>query len=300
MSVSATHRRGATYAYTAGEARPEELRQPRGRRFFGLQIIECYVLFDILMQLALLVPWLVAVRSMVKILTFGASIFMVGLTGARGRRHPATVGATAVMAILVVSLLNPWRNSLLSAVAQVALYFAILAPLFCMPGLKVDARTMYRVLFIFWIFQCLGSVLGVLQVSFPGRFQPDLGPALAGMDKGHLDSFKIITNSGQMVFRPMGISDMPGGAAGSGMCAATIGILLLVREKKGWMRALLAFGMASGWTPHATRAAALSASSRDRDRMPVMGAADQRSCGYRSSSVRQFRTRTSAAALQDR
>jgi hypothetical protein len=210
------------------------------------RVAEYFVAFEIACQLALLLPVFAAERSLIRTSAFGASLVMLGVAGTRRGRHPSSRAALLVLSIVAISVLNPMRNSWLSAIAQVVLYAAILAPLFWVPGLKLDSRAWYRVLLILWIFHSVSAAVGILQVYFPGTFQPNLSSVLAGRDWDYLKSLMITTNTGERVFRPMGLTDSPGGAAGAGLYAVSLGLLLFVLERRTWWRVVQAASMAVG------------------------------------------------------
>ena len=211
------------------------------------QSLEWFIGFQILCQLALLVPQLGTLRSMFRIAAFGASIYMLIAHPAQAkRRHTCAIAAVAILFILTISLFNPTTNSWAAGIAQVALYVAILGPLFWVPALSVDVNAMNRVLLIFWGFYALSSVFGVLQVLFPGHFQPPLAPQFAGGGYDYLKSFMIQTNNGENVFRPMGLTDTPGGAAVGGFYTLLLSMGLLVTESRTKYRLLFAGSMAVG------------------------------------------------------
>jgi len=221
---------------------------PRARsRVRAVQSVEWFTGFQILCQLALLVPQLGALRFMFRIAAFGASIYMLIVHPSRARqRHPCAVAALAILFLLTISLFNPTTNSWEAGIAQIALYAAILGPLFWVPALSVDTDAMHRVLLILWGFYALSSVFGVLQVLFPGHFQPALAPQFAGGGYDYLKSLMIRTNNGENVFRPMGLTDTPGGAALGGFYALLLSMGLLVTESRTKHRLLFAGTMAAG------------------------------------------------------
>ena len=54
------------------------------------------------------------------------------------------------------------------------LYLAILAPLFWVPRLRINPAALRRALLLLWAFHTVSAGFGILQVYFPGRFQPNL------------------------------------------------------------------------------------------------------------------------------
>lgn len=206
-----------------------------------------FVIFQFACQLALLVPALGALRTVVRSAAFGASLSLLLLLrrGHGSRVHPAANAAMAVLAIVALSLLHPTGNRMLARVAQFGLYAAILSPLFWVARAGVDARAFRRTIFIFWAFHTLSAGVGVLQVYVPS-LQPAPSVALQARGDDYVESLKITLANGQSVFRPMGLTDMPGGAAVAGLYAMLFGVGLLLSERGWLLRCACLGGMALG------------------------------------------------------
>ena len=212
---------------------------PSGRYWlqaFALVLIFSQVALLFLDKLSLILPAAQASRVLVRMVPFSFSILLLAILPRRGTPHPATRPAVLVLVITAVSLLHPTTNTLLAGTAHAALYLAILAPLLWVPRLKVDAGAFRRMVLILWGFHTLSAAVGVLQVYFPGQFQPSLSSTIAAMDEGYLNSLQITTASGQLVFRPMGLTDQPGGAATAGLYALLFAMGFLLTERGKWIR----------------------------------------------------------------
>jgi hypothetical protein len=86
-------------------------------------------------------------------------------------------------------------------------------------------------------------VLGVLQAYFPGQFQPPLSAVLASNSRDRLAALEIELASGMRVFRPMGLTDTPGGAAFAGLYAVLLGTGMVLSPKPPFRGArLIAIG----------------------------------------------------------
>lgn len=204
--------------------------------------IPAFIVFQLLCQLALIVGDIGWARMLVRMAAFGASLaLLVGLRG-RGGAHPAGGAAVLVLAVLGVCVFHPETRSLVGGVAQVGLYAAVLAPLFWVPRLtSIDMPMLRRAVMILWGFHLLSAGLGVLQVYRPGSFQPPVSAVVESKGKGYIESLKITTASGQRVFRPMGLTDVPGGASISGLYAVLLGVgFFLTRRTPLVMGAALA------------------------------------------------------------
>jgi hypothetical protein len=173
---------------------------------------------------------------------FGASLALVVTLRGRGGAHPAAGMAMGVIAVLGICVFHPETRGLVGGVAQVGLYAAVLGPLFWVPRLtSIDMRMLRRAVMILWGFHVLSAGLGVLQVYRPGSFQPPVSAVVESKGKGYIESLKITTATGQRVFRPMGLTDVPGGAAISGLYAVLLGVgFFLTRRTPGVMAASLA------------------------------------------------------------
>ncbi|MDE3174433.1 MAG: hypothetical protein KGN74_15290 [Gemmatimonadota bacterium] len=196
--------------------------------------VRWFMIIQVLSQLAIIGP-LGSMRTLMRIAAFGSSLVFLFLVRGKAGAHPARTAAVVVMVILGVSIFNPTAAVLPAALAQVGLYLAVLAPLFWVPRLTVGVQTLWTLLTILWAFHSVGSIVGVLQVYFPGQFQPKLSPVILGLGRGYVESLMITTSSGVRVFRPMGLTDVPGGAGTSGFYAVVLGIGMFFTSKKRWM-----------------------------------------------------------------
>jgi hypothetical protein len=189
------------------------------------------------------------VRLVVRIATFGASLALVVMV--RGRRrtvHPATTAGMLTLLVVAIQILHPDTSNLVAGVAQAALYASVMAPLFWVPRLAADTRVLSQTVMILWLFHTLSASLGVLQVYYPGSFQPPVSSIIASKGKGYMESLMITTANGTRVFRPMGLTDIPGGAAISGLYAVLLGAGFFLTRRNAWMMAATAASMALGMT----------------------------------------------------
>jgi hypothetical protein len=155
--------------------------------------------------------------------------------------------AAAVMLIVLVGLLNPDTNGVLSGVAAVAMYGAILAPLWWVSGLRVDVHLIRRVAMVLWLFHSVSAGVGVLQMYFPGTFEPE--PSALFMSRGDalVEGARITLANGRQVFRPMGLSDVPGGAAASGLACVVFALGIWTVDRRPWVNLACIASMVSGF-----------------------------------------------------
>jgi hypothetical protein len=194
--------------------------------------IIAFVLLGMFSQLALLNENLAKLRVIFRCAPFLASIALLILP--KGRyRHPAQQVGLLALLILALSFANPATyDSPIAALAQCAFYTAIIGPLFWVSSFQVSLRTVTVIVFLFWLFHTLSAFFGVLQTLYPGSYQPAIASALAGSEE-RAETLRITLADGSSIFRPMGLTDTPGGAAGSGFSAILfgLGILLSTRSR---------------------------------------------------------------------
>lgn len=209
--------------------------------------IVAFMLFLFLNQLALLVPALAPFRVVFRIASFGSSLALLALL--RGRTgsplHPAVVPAAWAILLVGAAVVHPTTNTLLSGLAQVGLYVAILAPLFWVPRLRVDVQMLRRLILVIWGFHTLSATVGIVQVMRPGTFQFNVSSIIASRGESYVYDLAVVTESGEIVLRPMGLTDIPGGASNSGFYAVLFGMGFLLIDRRRWFRlvCLASFGI---------------------------------------------------------
>jgi hypothetical protein len=204
-----------------------------------------YVLLLMLCQLALLFESLGAFRLVARSFAFASSLVLLVVLPGRSPRHPAKPWAVAVLVIVALGMLHPATNSVFSGTAQLLMYAAILAPLFWAGRVAVTPAVFQRLLLLLWGFYTLSAVFGVLQVSYPGRFQPAVSARIAAQD-WYMKDLKITLADGEQVLRPMGLTDMPGGAGAAGLSAALFGVGFLLNSRSALVRVVAPFTIAVG------------------------------------------------------
>ena len=185
------------------------------------------------------------IRTWLRITVYAVSLLFFALIRGEGTRHPAVLPAALALLVVGLSLFHPDTNGYVAGSLHAALYLAILAPLFWVPRLHIDAQTLKRVLILIWVFHSLSATLGVLQVQFPGTFDPNVSAVI----DPDVVSASVITNArGEVVYRAMGASDIPGAAGLSGLYAVAIGSALFVNDRRRWVRALCLASMIAALT----------------------------------------------------
>jgi hypothetical protein len=193
-------------------------------------------------QLALLIRELAPARAFFRSAAFGFSLLLLVMTpGWSQGGHRLRAAVLIVMIILTLSAFNPGGGAPLAVVAHWSMSLAIVAPLFWVSRLDIKANTLANLLIVLWVFHTASSVVGLLQVYFPGRFMPALTTFIS-----EKQMLTIRLASGEWIPRPMGLTDTPGAVAGSGMFATLLGFGVgLARPFRGaWIAAV--FSMIAG------------------------------------------------------
>lgn len=204
--------------------------------------IHTFILSLYVFQIMLLFPTFGVVRVPVRIAGFALSLGSVMFLRSNLLKHPSQLSALFGIGILVFSFIHPNINNLISGSAQVAILVATIAPLFWVTRLKISVKNLWLIIYIFWAFQTASAFAGVLQVYFPGEYQPFLSQSIQDNTYGG-DHLKIILANGLETYRPFGLTDVPGGAALAGFYTFLIGIGIGVL-KKNWLFIPLGLGSA--------------------------------------------------------
>ncbi len=209
-----------------------------------------FILLLFVCQVALLLEALAPLRVLFRTAAVGASLLLLVVLRGRAVVHPAWIWVFLVFAVLGIQILHPGGNTPLAVLAQVGLYVSVLAPLFWVSRLAINTNDFRRVILLFWCFHTVSALCGVLQVYYPDHFQPALSYALQQQDayagNGYVEALKIKLANGESVFRPMGLTDVPGGAADSGRYATLLGLGIFLNERRFWLRVLALLGMGLG------------------------------------------------------
>ncbi len=212
---------------------------------YALSRLQGFLLLCFACQLGLLFGPAGVWRVLMRAVPFCGSLALIALVPNRGPRHPATGWALASLAIVALGFLHP-ETQMLAGLAQFAMYAAVLGPLFWGPRLGVTPAVLHRVLLILWGFHAVSASLGVLQVLFPGRFQPNVSAVVLEQAQATVDGLRIQLANGERVWRPMGLTDVPGGAATAGLYASLFGAGFLLSGGTPRTRILAAGSMAVG------------------------------------------------------
>jgi hypothetical protein len=157
---------------------------------------------------------------------------------AKMRQSRAQSWVFAVMWLLAMMLFHPSTPSLQGGLAHIAVYFAVMAPLFWSPALVRTPEQLRRVMWILLVCAGINSIVGVLQVYDPGRWLPkEFSRVMMGQEMG-LGPVTFTGPDGRIMVRPPGLFDTPGAVAGPATYAALLGLVFAVSAAPVWQRAI--------------------------------------------------------------
>ncbi|WP_394838050.1 hypothetical protein LVJ94_14155 [Pendulispora rubella] len=212
--------------------------EPRGSSHWLLAVI----VIQFVCQIALMGS-LGRYRAVVRSVAFLASLMCVALVPKGGLRHPARSWAVFAIGLVGLQILNPNTAGFFGGVAHLAMYFAVISPIFWVGRLKIDMDDFRRIIIVFWTFYALSAAVGMLQVYFPDRFMAESQDIVQNVQR---EGLKITLASGERILRPMGLSDTAGGAAIAGFYTCVVGSGLLLAKGRWWWRAIVLAGMTIG------------------------------------------------------
>jgi hypothetical protein len=153
------------------------------------------------------------------------------------RAHPASAWIVGVLSLLTIMLFHPLTPSLTGGLAHLAVYFAVIAPVFWAPLLVRTPEQMARILALILICSGVNAAVGVLQVYDPARWMPPEFSRVLTEGAYGLGTMMYIGPDGRMIIRPPGLFDTPGAVAGPGMFAALLGAVFGLSALPLWQRA---------------------------------------------------------------
>lgn len=201
-----------------------------GRRRVS-RVLEWFVAAEFMFQVALLVPSLSGTRVVFRCAAFGTSLGLLFLLTPGKRLHPAAKPCLAGVGLVALAILHPSTNTALAGAMHFLLYLAIAAPLLWVSNLELDQTEIRRVLLIMLVFQTTSSIVGILQVYFPGHLRGAMSTVITGQNRAYLRGLTYVNAAGNLVFRPSGLTDVPGGVSGAGQITTLLSLYFVLTER---------------------------------------------------------------------
>ncbi len=220
------------------------LSAPKTGVHFTQRAVYVFLIVQFVSQAGLMIEDLGSFRIVFRAIGYASSLLMlVFLSGLHERRSPLRGVAIAFLAVICFGFINPNSNTARATMGQIGINIAIWGPVLWCARVKGSPEFMRKVMLLFWAFNVAGSIMGVLQIYDPDRFSPspEFVKKLVGV---YSDGLLIKLADGSEVYRPMGLSDSPGGASVAGSFAVILGLALIATERN-WFLALIAMGGAT-------------------------------------------------------
>jgi hypothetical protein len=216
----------------------------------GLKVLVIFAIVQFASNLVLLSETINNIRILrifSRAAPFSLSLYFLYQYSARRERHPAHTLAVWALGIVFLNLVHPTGNWPLAALAQAALNMAIVAPIFWATRTGINLTAFRWVVMVTWVFHLSSTGMGLLQVAYPGRFEPAVS-SMAVANATMVRGLQIILEDGSVLYRPMGLTDTPGGAASSAFYAIVFGVgFLLSRDSSFLVRMLAASSIPAGF-----------------------------------------------------
>jgi hypothetical protein len=198
---------------------------------------ELFIAMQLLWGVLLFVPGAQGYRTIIRAAPYvmsGAALVYYFRGGREQALPSSTTWLIVSFGLLLLNLLHETAHWFAGS-AQIVFQICISAPVFWMAkAVRSDAR-MQRVLWVFFIASALGAIVGVLQVYFPKQFLPPEFSLLAtSLNPNVVQSLTYVGANGREIVRPPGLSDLPGGAAVSGMMSMILGLSLGLGRNRRW------------------------------------------------------------------
>lgn len=187
---------------------------------------------QVICQLGLLFEILAPLRVVFRSASFGFNLLALFLAFGpkKNPHHPSFWVGIFILIWIAAQIINPTTNTAVSAVATLALMASIIAPLYWVPRLEITLAAMRTVFLLMWGFHGLSALFGVAQVYYPGEFQPAVSQAVKEATYGG-DHLKVMLGGGDIIYRPMGLTDVPGGASNAGLWTFVFGMGLFALSR---------------------------------------------------------------------
>ncbi len=186
--------------------------------------LEAFVLVTYLLNGLLLLPGTQSFRVYIRAAPYVFSLALLVFCLLRRRAQNSAPGGMAMalmVLLLIANLLHPTTH-LHAGLAQVFFQLAIAAPVFWAARLTDNEARLRRFLWLVLIANAINSGVGLLQIYFPERFLP--AEFSRAFDQYYLASLSYYGADGQVIFRPPGLSDLPGGAGVAGAMTALLAL----------------------------------------------------------------------------
>lgn len=209
--------------------------------------LELFIAVQYCSTAVLLIPGTQPVRIFIRTLPYVASLAMLYAIGRGGTQKlpPGAVLLISALVVLTINLFHPYTD-LSAGVAQIVFQLSIAAPLFWAARLRLDQSRLNWLLWLMFSFNAASAVLGLLQVYYPDTFMPPEFSAQAlAINPDTVNALSYVGAGGQVITRPPGLTDMPGGAAAGATITTLLGLTFGSQAELPWYKRAVYFGLAA-------------------------------------------------------
>ncbi len=206
--------------------------QPVQREPWGW--LEVFVLIQVFWGLLLFAPGSQAFRTYIRafpyLSSFAALMISSRAIGAESI-GPGARWIVASLALMVACLMHP-ATWMMSGIAQIVFQLSLAAPIFWAVRVWIPPERLQRLIWLVFSAHFFSAGLGLLQVYYPDTFLPPEFSSLGmKLNPEFVHALSYIGSDGRLIVRPPGLSDMPGGAAISGVIAALLAFGFVTRSE---------------------------------------------------------------------
>ncbi|HEX5272184.1 MAG TPA: hypothetical protein VFW33_16925 [Gemmataceae bacterium] len=194
--------------------------------------VEAFVLVAYLSSALLFVPGAQSYRHLVRGLPFATSVLLLGWWLVRGApvrwERPGAIALACALVILGIGLAHP-DTTFFCGMTQIVFQLAITGPFFWLESQAIGPSRVRRLLGLIFLVNAASACAGLLQFHYPAQFMPPAFSENLHRADGYLESLSYTDAAGRKVFRPPGLTDMPGGAAVGCGVTAVLGLVFAAR-----------------------------------------------------------------------
>ncbi len=203
---------------------------------------EVFIISQTALPALLYLPGSQAFRLPIRFSAFGISLAAFAWyqvqESTKAPRSPMQPWVAAIMSLLALMLFHPLTFTLVGGLAHMAVYFAVLAPLFWAPEFVRSPEQLARVMWLLLLCSGANAVVGVLQVYDPDRWLPAEFSRVMSGSADAMGAATYIGAQGQRIIRPPGLFDTPGAVCSPASFAALLGLVFAVSAIPTWKRVL--------------------------------------------------------------
>lgn len=199
---------------------------------FSFKLVMFSISIQYLAPALLMIPQLQSYRIPIRMLPYAVNIAMLLLVSRKSRswREPNwNKWIWGAWIILFANLVHP-GTYIKSGAAQFVFQMCIMASTFWGSKAISTKQHLRTLLWVVLTVNALSAIVGMLQVYFPKQFPTTISKQLAA---SYVQSLQYQSSeSGKVIIRPAGLTDLPGGAALGGSIAALLGIYFALEKKQ--------------------------------------------------------------------